>query len=352
LQASGEHETNWERLKARPREPLVASAPPPPISKEREAYLYLSELAGRLQTYDLGEEEIRRAELAANETKITSTEQTTIDCDISKGFLELSGNKNICDIPEEDLLFEVKFLLSFKNRDIPNDGDLLEALRAFIITRQIQTPTQLFKLLELKTYYSPLVSPTEAVSKVNTPVRNPTLQQCSTSEKTAPNLTTLGSPIIESFNTTQVIAEEVLGEAPTTPAIPNRPIVTYPEFTPPGILPITKPVPNRQNQKVTFSEMSETPSTEQAVFDETYEIELTNLLSVRLSPKNAIASALALAQAAIDEMSSTNTPPHPVGKCTQTPLQTPVLSSTRLPNTTSSGGGFYQWDQLYYLPLT
>nr|CAH0111070.1 unnamed protein product [Daphnia galeata] len=84
--------------------------------------------------------------------------------------------------------------------------------------------------------------------------------------------------------------------------------------------------------------MSETPSTEQAVFDETYEIELANLLSVGLSPKNAIASALALAQAAIDEMSSTNTPPHSVGKCTQTPLQTPVLSSTRLPNTTSSGG--------------
>jgi hypothetical protein len=70
--------------------------------------------------------------------------------------------------------------------------------------------------------------------------------------------------------------------------------------------------------------MSETPSTEQAVFDETYEIELTNLLSVGLSPKNAIASAYALAQAAIDEMSSTNTPPHPVGKCAQTPLQTPL----------------------------
>lgn len=338
LQASGEQETNWERLGARPREPIVASAPPPPISKEREAYLYLSELAGRLQTYDLGEEEIRRAELAANETNITSTEQTTINCDISRGFFELYGNKNICDIPEEDLLFEVKFVLSFNNRDIPNDADLLEALRAFIITRQIQTPRQLFQLLELKTYYSPLVSPTEAVSKVNTPVRNPTLQQCSTGEKTAPNLTTLGSPITESFNTTQAIVEEVLGEAPTTPAIPNRPIVTYPEFTPPGILPITKPVPNRPNRKVTFSEMSETPSTEQAVFDETYEIELSHLLSVGLSPKNAIASALALAQAAIDEMSSTNTPPQPVGNCTQTPLQTPVLSSTRLPNTTSSGG--------------
>jgi hypothetical protein len=118
LQASGEQETNWERLGARPREPIVASAPPPPISKEREAYLYLSELAGKLQTYDLGEEEIRRAELAANETKITSTEQTTINCDISRGFFELYGNKNICDIPEEDLLFEVKFLLSYNNRDI------------------------------------------------------------------------------------------------------------------------------------------------------------------------------------------------------------------------------------------
>ncbi len=132
----------------------------------------------------------------------------------------------------------------------------------------------------------------------------------------------------------------MLGEAPTTPAIPNRPIVTYPEFTPPGILPITKPVPNRPNRKVTFSEMSETPSTEQAIFDETYEIELANLLSVGLSPKNAIASALALAQAqaAVDEISATNNPPNLVGKCTQTPVQTPVLSSTRLPNTTSSGG--------------
>ncbi len=189
--ARKEQETNWERLGARPREPIVASAPPPAISKEREAYLYLSELAGKLQTYDLGEEEIRRDELAANETKITSTEQTTIDCDISRGFFELYGNKNICDIPEEDLLFEVKFLLSYNNRDIPNDGDLLEALRAFIITRQIQTPMHLFQLLELKTYYSPLVSPTEAISKVNTPVRNPTVQQCSTSEKTAPNLMTL-----------------------------------------------------------------------------------------------------------------------------------------------------------------
>ena len=118
--------------------------------------MYISELAGRLQTYDLGEEKIRRDELAANETKITSTEQTTSDCDISKGFFDLWGNKNICDIPEEDLLFEVKFLLSFKNRDIPNDGDLLEALRGFIITRQIQTPIKLFQLLELKTNYSPI----------------------------------------------------------------------------------------------------------------------------------------------------------------------------------------------------
>ena len=52
--------------------------------------------------------------------------------------------------------------------------------------------------------------------------------------------------------------------------------------------------------------MPQTPSTDQTVFDETYELELPNLLSVGLSPKNAIASALALAQAAVNEMSSQN----------------------------------------------
>ena len=49
---------------------------------------------------------------------------------------------------------------------MPNDEDLLEALRTFVVTQQIQTPKQLFQILELHTHHSPLASPTEAVSKV------------------------------------------------------------------------------------------------------------------------------------------------------------------------------------------
>nr|CAH0113063.1 unnamed protein product [Daphnia galeata] len=264
---AGEQKTNWERLGARPREPIVASALPPPFSKEREAYLYLSELACRLQNYDLGEEEIRRAELAANETKITSTEQTTIDCcDCCRGFFELWGNK----------------YMRYTRR-----GPLLR---------------------ELKTYYSPLVSPTEAVSKVNKPVRNSTLQQCSTSRKNSP----------ESNNT----------------RFPHNRIIQH--YSDNCRRSVRGGSYNSSDPKSAYWK-PETPSTKQAVVDEICEIELTNLLSVGLSPKNAIASALALAQAAINKMSSTNTPLNLVGKCTQTPLQTPVLSLTRLPNTTSSG---------------
>jgi hypothetical protein len=151
-------------LGARPKVPKFTASPPTPHAhqgKERAAYQYLAELAQQLKGYDLSQEAERRALLAKNETLIIEAENTlTNSFNSQKSFLNY-GNHPIIDVPQDELLFEVKHHFLVNHRELLTDSELSEILRALLITRpELDTSIKLLKYLELQINYSPLLSPT------------------------------------------------------------------------------------------------------------------------------------------------------------------------------------------------
>jgi len=70
----------------------------------------------------------------------------------SSGFFTKYGNLPIIDVPQDELLFEFKHHLLLNYREALPDSELVEALRALLITRpELETPVQLFEYLDLKT---------------------------------------------------------------------------------------------------------------------------------------------------------------------------------------------------------
>jgi hypothetical protein len=54
------------------------------------------------------------------------------------------------------LLFEIKHHLLLNHRELLNDSELADAVRALLITSpELDTPVKLFRYLELQTNYSP-----------------------------------------------------------------------------------------------------------------------------------------------------------------------------------------------------
>jgi hypothetical protein len=139
-------------------------SPPTPQAlqgKERAAYLYLAGLAQQLKGYDLSQEAERRALLAKNETLIIQAENTLTNSFNSQKFFLNYGNLPIIDVPQDELLFEVKHHFLVNHRELLTDSELSEILRALLITRpELDTSIKLLKYLELQINYSPLLSPT------------------------------------------------------------------------------------------------------------------------------------------------------------------------------------------------
>ncbi len=125
----------------------------------------------------------------------------------------------------------------------------------------------------------------------------------------------------------------------TTLGDPIRQTVPELETTPTGILPITKTEQtSKANRKVTFLDPQK--MSYQDIFDETYSLELENLLSSGLSHKLAVSTALALAQTAVQEL-FTPTPAIPArskSKSVSSSNFTPVLSSTQRAGPLPTGG--------------
>ncbi|EFX61711.1 hypothetical protein DAPPUDRAFT_121124, partial [Daphnia pulex] len=190
--------SNWELVGARPK--TTASQPTPHTHSGRDcgAYLYLAELAQQLKEYDPSQEAERRALLAKNETLISEAENTLVNSFNSQNFFLHYGNLPIIDVPQDELLFEIKHHLLLNHRELLNDSELTDAVRALLITRpELDTPVKLFRYLELQTNYSPLLSPTDQqpLLENTTPSTFHPIPSCSTGNKTAVPLTINESPI-------------------------------------------------------------------------------------------------------------------------------------------------------------
>jgi hypothetical protein len=95
-------------------------------------------------------------------------------------------------------LFEIKHHLLLNHRELLNDSELADAVRALLITcPELDTPVKLFRYLELQTNYSPLLSPTvqQPVLENTTPSTFHPIPSCSTGNKAAVPLTVNESPI-------------------------------------------------------------------------------------------------------------------------------------------------------------
>jgi hypothetical protein len=186
--------SNWELLGARPKASEVTvsqSTPHAHRGKNCAAYLYLAELAQQLNGYDHSQEAERRALLAKNETLISEAESTLITSLNSKNFFLHYGNLPTIDVPQDELLFEMKHHLLLNHRELLNDSEFSDAVRALLITRpELDTPVKLFRYLELQTNYSPLLSPTyqQQLLENKTPSTFHPIPSCSTGNKAAVQL--------------------------------------------------------------------------------------------------------------------------------------------------------------------
>ena len=109
--------SNWELLGA---SEVTVSQPTPHAhsGKDCAAYLYLAELAQQLNGYDPSQEAERRALLAKNETLISEAESTIIHSFNSQNFFLHYGNLPIIDVPQDELLFEIKHHLLLNHREL------------------------------------------------------------------------------------------------------------------------------------------------------------------------------------------------------------------------------------------
>jgi hypothetical protein len=108
-------------LGARPTASEVTISQPTPHAhsgKDCAAYLYLAELAQQLKGYYLSQEAERRALLAKNETLISKAESTLVNSFNSQNFFLHYGNLPIIDVPQDELLFEIKHHLLLNHREL------------------------------------------------------------------------------------------------------------------------------------------------------------------------------------------------------------------------------------------
>jgi hypothetical protein len=78
----------------------------------------LAELAQQLKEYDPSQEAERRALLAKNETLISEAENTLVNSFNSQNFFLHYGNLPIIDVPQDELLFEIKHHLLLNHREL------------------------------------------------------------------------------------------------------------------------------------------------------------------------------------------------------------------------------------------
>ena len=142
-------EATTQSTGAIPKVKTTANPPTPEGQRQKEkgAYSYLASLARQLQDFDESTEEERKAFLRQADT-ILSTGEATPQIRVSgPTFFETFGNKNIEDVPWDELLFEFKHHLLINHRAAFSDDFLLEGLRAVLVTNpEIKTPVQLFDL--------------------------------------------------------------------------------------------------------------------------------------------------------------------------------------------------------------
>jgi hypothetical protein len=84
--------------------------------KEKGAYSYLTSLARQLQDFDESTEEERKAFLRQADTILSADEATPQIRVSGSTFFETFGNKNIVDVPWDELLFEFKHHLLINHR--------------------------------------------------------------------------------------------------------------------------------------------------------------------------------------------------------------------------------------------
>jgi hypothetical protein len=153
--------SNWKALGARPTVTKFTVSPPTPQAlqgKERAAYLYLAGLAQQLKGYDLSQEAERRALLAKNETLIIQAENTLTNSFNSQKFFLNYGNLPIIDVPQDELLFEVKHHLLLNHRELLTDSELSEVLRA--LTNYATRIRYIYKIIEISGATNQLFSST------------------------------------------------------------------------------------------------------------------------------------------------------------------------------------------------
>lgn len=353
---------------------------PTPVEQrqvERESYQYLSSLARNLQDFDRSTEKERQAFLRLADTALSEDNRTLPSRVSGPTFLEAFGNHRIIDVPQDEL-FELKHHLLINHRQVLPDDFLLETLRALVVTHpHITTPIQLFEYLELRTNYSPLISPAyelprrnsstakdlepppyvektttffdsisepRSTEQPNLPRSNVTVSpilNCAPPNETPTHSPPLQEPLTSTPGTNTLVIQTTAQIPVAPPPASPRRVQSISEPTPTGILPILKEKStSKPNRKVSFSPtMSKDAISEQDIFDQTYAEELGRLVMSGLSLKLAVSSALTLARAAVQEISQGQASTQPVGvtSVATTPLSdpsqlginTPIFSSTR-----------------------
>jgi hypothetical protein len=274
------------------------------------------------------------------------------------------------DVPWDEILFEFKHHLLINHRAAFSDDFLLEGLRAILVTNpDIETPVQLFNLLELQTNYSPLTSPSSeapAQQKQTSgesgppPYKQNSPTSFSTQKTSEQAFFTNSLPCTESDTSTPLKNGQVY-QAISVPSdllqLPPQRFQSLPDLTPISIQPILdQNLTRRTNRKVSFSPVMATPSTiNQDIFDKKYKDKLDRLVMGGLSIQLAIPAALTLAQASTPNPTPQQTQQNLTQGTTpaqlplsQTPstnsfqpstnLVTPVLTSTRQLGAASATG--------------
>ena len=364
-------EATTQSTGAIPKVKTTANPPTPEGQRQKEkgAYSYLASLARQLQDFDESTEEERKAFLRQADT-ILSTGEATPQIRVSgPTFFETFGNKNIEDVPWDELLFEFKHHLLINHRAAFSDDFLLEGLRAVLVTYpEIKTPVQLFDLFEFQTNYSPLTSPSFTATVKQQPSGEagpPPYEQNSPSSFPTQNTSEQAFnpnslPGTEAHTSTPIKYGQV-DQAISVPSdllqLPPQRFQSLPDLTPVSIQPILdQNLTRRTNRKVSFSPVMATPSTiTQDIFDKKYTDELDRLVMGGLSIQLAIPAALTLAQASTPNPTSQQTQQNLAQgtipaqfPLSQTPstnsfqpstnLVTPVLTSTRQLGAASATG--------------
>jgi hypothetical protein len=171
------------------------------------------------------------------------------------------------DVPWDELLFEFKHHLLINHRAAFSDDFLLEALRALLVTNpEIETPVQLFNLLELQTNYSPLTSPSsEAPAKQQQPSGEsgpPPYEQNSHTSFSTPQLSEQAfnpnSPSCTESHTSTPLQNGQVDQAISIPSdllqLPPQRFQSLPDLTPISIQPISNQnLTRRTNRSLIFS---------------------------------------------------------------------------------------------------